>query len=327
MRTNFSFKLVLNLDIGALGIQDEFYNVYNFMKKSSLKFSNKNKCRMINKIKAMKIEEAYRYDVTYDLLAKNKFEYDKGKLFIKDSLSFLGKSYIKYINTAFDSGWIDSSDKEDKLKGAFCLSIKEIHPFITICYKNNFESILELAHELGHAGKIYLGEYIDLPSMYKEIPSIVNELLVIKNLEKMINKQEDFIKTYKSDRIFQDIISVLIEIEFLEKINNYNILDLDITIIEYIWCNINKKYYGDSVVYTEFEKDGWIKVNWFQSFEEKIKYIYATMCACIIVSGFPKNKNIYLDFLNSNCEYKEKLVELGIDDKGKYIEKFLSIII
>lgn len=85
-------------------------------------------------------------------------DYDGGAFSIKDtedmlckSLAPLGKDYISVVKRAFDENWIDAALGENKETGAFAEIVPGMHPYILVNFNNTFDSVDDIAHEMGHA--------------------------------------------------------------------------------------------------------------------------------------------------------------------------------
>ena len=75
--------------------------------------------------------------------------YDKAQSIIYAALSPLGKEYGDVIYKAFNEKWVDVFSNDNKVSGAYCLSIYGNHPYILLNYNNSLGSVSTLAHELG----------------------------------------------------------------------------------------------------------------------------------------------------------------------------------
>lgn len=85
--------------------------------------------------------------VTYD---------DAKRIIIKQFYQFSDK-LGNFAEKAFEDDWIESENRPDKAEGGFCASLplsKESRIFVT--YRENYQDIITLAHELGHAYHNYI---------------------------------------------------------------------------------------------------------------------------------------------------------------------------
>ncbi len=103
---------------------------------------------------------------------------------ILKGLGVLGDEYLEIMRQGVTNRWVDRADNVGKRTGAFCSSVYEVHPYISMSWNNSMRNALTLAHELGHAGQGVLAQrYQKLantrPTMFFiEAPSTINEILV-----------------------------------------------------------------------------------------------------------------------------------------------------
>jgi len=75
----------------------------------------------------------------------------RARTWIIDSLLPLGSEVQSLVADAFDDGWIDAVTRPGKRQHGGATSVIGRHPFVLVNYDGNLNSILQLAHELGHA--------------------------------------------------------------------------------------------------------------------------------------------------------------------------------
>ncbi|MFC7061971.1 M3 family oligoendopeptidase [Halobacillus seohaensis] len=98
----------------------------------------------------------------YDLLApsfssKEHISYKEARRIIIEQFYEFSKKLGMFAERAFNEGWIEVEDRENKSYGAFCASLplsKESRIFLT--FKGNYQDVVTLAHELGHAYHNYI---------------------------------------------------------------------------------------------------------------------------------------------------------------------------
>lgn len=80
------------------------------------------------------------------------FSFDEGSKFVVDNLGAFSSDMAKFCQMAIDKRWVEAEDRPNKRGGAFCTGtgpFRETRVFMT--YNNNYDNLLTLAHELGHA--------------------------------------------------------------------------------------------------------------------------------------------------------------------------------
>lgn len=85
--------------------------------------------------------------------------FDQAREMIVNGLSVLGDEYSSIIKAAFRDRWIDWANNEGKTKDCFSGG-PGMHPYVLIGWDGSMQSMVVLAHELGHAVHQYLsGHY------------------------------------------------------------------------------------------------------------------------------------------------------------------------
>lgn len=81
-----------------------------------------------------------------------KFSYEEAQKFIIDNFSKFSKDLGDFAKSAFENNWIDAKTREGKTGGAYCCGIHSIKQsrIMSNFTETAFESVVTLAHELGH---------------------------------------------------------------------------------------------------------------------------------------------------------------------------------
>jgi oligoendopeptidase F len=114
--------------------------------------------------------------------------YEEAKATILDALAPLGDDYVARTRSFFEERRIDVFPTEDKRTDipAYCPSSAEDGAFVLANYREDVRTASYVCHELGHALNVsYYSEgptrYATCPSAICEIPSILNELLLVEH--------------------------------------------------------------------------------------------------------------------------------------------------
>ena len=75
---------------------------------------------------------------------------------VVDALSVLGEDYQAILRQAREERWIDVYENEGKSAGAYSWGTYGTHPYVLLNYKENLDSVLTIAHEMGHSVHTYL---------------------------------------------------------------------------------------------------------------------------------------------------------------------------
>lgn len=278
--------------------------------------------------KVLNLDKVCSYDMYTPIVnpVDENISYDKAQGIIYSALNPLGKEYGDVIYKAFNERWIDVYSNDNKVSGAYCLSLYDTHPYILTNYSGNLDSVSTLAHELGHAVYGYMSaknqNYLNSkPSIFThEVASITNESLLYEMLIK--NSQNDKEKAYYITQYLDLIKNTLfvqtMYAEFenqihskLEKKETVNVL-----VLNDIWGDLLKKYYGEDFNVDQLSKVGWSKIpHFYNSF---YVYKYATGCSAAIAFSqdiLSNGADNYLDFLKKGgSNYPiELLKESGIN--------------
>lgn len=278
--------------------------------------------------KVLNLDKVYSYDVYIPIVnpVDENISYDKAQGIIYAALNPLGKEYGDVIYKAFNERWIDVYSNDNKVSGAYCLTLYDNHPYILTNYSGNLDSVSTLAHELGHAVYGYMSSknqnYLNSkPSIFThEVASITNESLLYEMLIK--NSQNDEEKAYYITQYLDLIKNTLfvqtMYAEFenqihskLEKKETVNVL-----VLNDVWGDLLKKYYGEDFNVDQLSKIGWSKIpHFYNSF---YVYKYATGCSAAIAFSqdiLNNGADNYLAFLKKGgSNYPiELLKESGIN--------------
>ncbi|MGL4911989.1 MAG: M3 family oligoendopeptidase, partial [Romboutsia sp.] len=278
--------------------------------------------------KVLNLDKVYYYDMFVPIVppVDNDITYEKGQGIIYSSLSPLGKEYGDILYKAFNERWIDVYSSDNKVSGAYCLSVYDTHPYILTNYNNTLSSVSTLAHELGHAAYEYMSSkyqnyFNSNPSIFThEVASTTNEALLYETLIKNASneKEKAYYITQYLDLIKNTLYLQTMYAEFeksihekVEKGESINALVLDD-----VWGQLLKKYYGKDYELDQLAKVGWSRIpHFYNSF---YVYKYATGCSAGVSFAQDILKNgseNYLNFLKKgSSEYPTKVLkEAGVD--------------
>ena len=239
--------------------------------------------------KVLNLDKVHYYDMFTPMVeaVDDNLTYDKAQGIIYSALSPLGKEYGDVIYKAFNEKWIDAFANDNKVSGAYCLSIYGNHPYVLLNYNNSLGSVSTLAHELGHAVYEYMSSknqsyFNSNPSIFThEVASTTNEALLyeilIKNSEN--DQQKAYYITQYLDLIKDTLYIQTMYAEFEKTIHELveNNKSINALVLDDVWGQLLTKYYGKDYELDQLAKVGWSRIpHFYNSF---YVYKYATGCS------------------------------------------------
>jgi oligoendopeptidase F len=116
--------------------------------------------------------------------AEKKFTYEQACAFVIEHLRSFSKDMGEFARRAIDSRWIEAEDRTGKADGGYCTYLPLIRQSrIFMTFSGNYNEMMTLAHEIGHAYHSYVFKDRDYfarfyPMNLAETASTFNELLV-----------------------------------------------------------------------------------------------------------------------------------------------------
>lgn len=290
------------------------------------------------------LDELHMYDV-YTSLATDidkTYTFEQAKQIVKEGLAPLGQDYLDILQEGFDNRWIDVYENEGKRTGAYSWGCYGTHPYVLLNYHDTLDNVFTLAHEMGHSIHTYYSNKNQniFNSEYRifvaEVASTCNESLLIHYL---MNKTEDpkeklylvnyFLDQFKGTMYRQTMFAEFEKITH-EMVMNDEVLTADV--LNEVYLNLNKKYFGDSMVSDEYIQYEWSRIPHF--YTPFYVYQYATSFAAAIaiskkiLNGEQGIVEKYKQFLSGGCSMTpiDLLKICGVDmSSSKPIEQALDV--
>lgn len=277
------------------------------------------------------LEELHVYDLYVPMIAEAKMEipYTEAVDTVLKGLAPLGEEYINTMKNGIESGWIDVYENEGKRSGAYSSGTYGTPPYILLNYQDNVDNMFTLAHELGHSMHSHYARkhqsyiYSDYTIFVAEVASTLNEALLNhylisqttdkhKKLYLINHHLESFRGTVFRQTMFAEFEKWIHEqVEAGNALNHENLSEA--------YYELNKKYFGDSLVIDEDIKYEWSRIPHF--YYNFYVYKYATgfsaaasLAQQILDEGEPAVER-YLNFLKSgSSKYSlDLLKDAGVD--------------
>ncbi|MEH7225601.1 M3 family oligoendopeptidase [Bacillus sp. JJ1566] len=117
--------------------------------------------------------------------SNQRIEYDDAVTFILEHFSHFGNELESFARHAFDNGWVEAEDRFNKSNIAFCAGFPlSEESRVSMTYGGRMNSVLTLAHELGHAFHNYAMKNVDginrrYPLSIAETASTFSEQIIL----------------------------------------------------------------------------------------------------------------------------------------------------
>ncbi len=214
-----------------------------------------------DKKKLMGLKSMHMYDIYVSPVedAELKVDYEDAFKIVKEGLVPLGARYQELLQEAHDNRWIDVEETDGKRSGAYSASVYGLkHPYVLLNYQKTTGDVFTLAHELGHAMHSYHSERnqpqekADYKIFVAEVASTVNEVLLLKYLMKTTTdeKLKKYLLSYYMDMLKGTLFrqTQFAEFEYIAHDMAEKGQPLTKDSLNEVYYNLNKKYYGRSVV-------------------------------------------------------------------------------
>ena len=281
--------------------------------------------------KALGLDEVRMYDVYVPMVDEIDLSFTKeeAQKIVLESLAVMGEEYQSIVKKAIDERWIDWIENEGKRSGAYSSGSYRTNPYILMNWQDNLDNVFTLTHELGHSVHSYYTRenqpfvYGDYSIFLAEIASTTNENLLTDYLLKKYDDPK--IRAYVINHYLDGVKgTVFRQTQFAEFEHLIHIADQEGTALtaDFLtekYFELNKKYYGDTMVYDEAIGFEWARIPHF--YYNYYVYQYATgfsaastLSQKILTEGAPAIE-AYLNYLKAGCsDYPiEVLKKAGID--------------
>lgn len=200
-----------------------------------------------------------------------EYSIDEAKALVLKAIEPLGKAYSDVVKNGFSNRWIDVYPTEGKRSGAYSNgSAYDVHPYILMNFKGQYDDVSTLAHELGHTMHSYLSNknqpypLADYSIFVAEVASTLNEALLFHEMMNEITDDDVRLSLLMEylDRIRQTVFRQTQFAEFELKMHEMVEKDIPLTgdVLTEVYGDILKKYYGCDEGITQI--DDFVNVEW-----------------------------------------------------------------
>ena len=279
----------------------------------------------------LKVKELHMYDLYVPLVADpfKEIAWSDAKEMMYRYLAPLGGEYLANVRAGLDEGWADIFPNRGKRSGAYSWGAYGTHPYIFMNYTNNLNDVMTLVHEMGHSMHSFYSRRsqpyatADYCIFTAEVASTTNEVLFLSGLLSETEKKKR--RLYLLNRRLENIRTTVYRqtmfasFEREAHLRSANGGDTTPDGLKELWYELNRKYYGETVVIDEPLKMEWARIPHFYS--PFYVYQYATgfsaataLAQAVLAEGAPATER-YLNFLTKGgSDYPIELLKgAGVD--------------
>lgn len=292
----------------------------------------------------LQVDQLHMYDMYTPVIgeAPISYSYEEAKAKAVEALQPMGAEYMKVVEEAFGSRWIDVVENKGKRSGAYSSGAYDTAPYILMNWHDTLDQLFTLVHEMGHSVHSYFTRnnqpyvYGDYSIFLAEIASTTNENILTEYL--LETETDPLVKAYVLNHYLDGFKgTVFRQTQFAEFEHFIHTEDAKGTPLtsEYLsdyYGDLNAKYYGPSV-----EKDPEIRLEWsriphfyynYYVYQYSTGFSAASALAKKILDKEPQALENYLTYLKSgNSDYPiEVMKKAGVDmTKADYIEDAMKM--
>lgn len=281
--------------------------------------------------KALGVDTLFGFDLSVPLVPQSKMEftYEQAKEYMLEGLKPLGAEYLRSVQKALDSRWIDVYETQAKGSGAYTWGTYTVHPVMLLNFAGTLSDVFTLAHEMGHVMHNYYSSQHE-PYIYAghslftaEVASTCNEAIMIKYmLDRATDRDEKlYLLNYYIDQIIGTFYTQIwfseFELKIHETVENGGALSAES--LRKFYREIYQKYYGPDIFIPEYRDLGGMRIGHF--YRMYYVYQYATSYAASqvlssrILAGDQTAVAAYMDFIKTgSSDYPINILKkAGVD--------------
>lgn len=276
------------------------------------------------------LDEQHPYDIFLPLVKSVDISYTIDECFdiLDKALAPLGEEYLSLLHKARDERWIDFMPCAGKIGGAYSSGSYDSHPFVLTNFNGTYDALSTLAHELGHSMHSYYSRRENRPMLSSytifvaEVASTVNEILLNKYLLKTSDDPQ--YKAYLLSNLLNQLVGTLYRQPMYAKFECalHEMIEKGEAVssakLTQIYYDLNKTYFGDSVVVDDLQRYGCYQIpHFYFNF-----YVYKYTLGMSLALSFAKkimngDTADYLKFLSKGGSESpiDELVHAGVDPR------------
>jgi oligoendopeptidase F len=266
--------------------------------------------------------DVLKYSDLYPSLVKGvdvQYSFETACGHVLDAVTPLGDAYVVPLRKAFQSRWTDVFPTDGKRNGAYSNgACYDVHPFVLLNHKDDYESLSTIAHEFGHAMHSWFSNRnqpystSDYSIFVAEVASTFNENLLNQHLLASTDNRDMklFLLGHALERIrttiFRQTMFAEFELKIHSAVEKQNALTGEA--FTEIYLDLARKYYGHDEGVCQVDAE--YGVEWafiphfyynFYVYQYATGMIAATALSEKVISGEAGAAERYLEFLKSGC--------------------------
>ena len=266
--------------------------------------------------KMLGLKELHMYDLHVPVVenAQMKLSYEEACEMVKSALAPMGKEYVALLDKSMKEGWIDVMPNDGKRGGAYSWGAYGTHPYVLLNYAPTTSDIFTIAHELGHCMHTYYSnttqpfDKAGYRIFVAEVASTCNETLLEKYLMDTVKDKniQRYLLSYRLDRFRTTLFRQAMFAEFEYEAHKMDLEGKPLTVdaLNGLYYDLNKKYYGPSVVSDDKIAYEWSRIPHFYNAFYVYKYATGITAATSIAHNI-LTRGDYVDI------YKNKFLCAG----------------
>lgn len=279
------------------------------------------------KSKYLNINDMAYYDIMLRIGQNANYTIEQAVQLVKDSTKILGDEYATILNEKFNQNVIDYLPNQNKQTGAYSSGVYDCPSIVLMNFVNDYNSVSTLAHEIGHAmhtefsNRTQPMQTADYVIFVAEVASTVNEILLNLHVGNNVSKDEKISLIFE---LLDSLRSTVFRQTMFSEFEDYSHEQLEsgmpLTYEDYNnkYYELNKKYYGDSIILPDELKYEWSRIPHFYRAFYVYKYATGFISALCIVQNLLEDSEYYkkyINFLKSGCSKSpvELLQDIGVD--------------
>lgn len=287
----------------------------------------------------------------YDVLApiekqggETKLSFSEALEIYLDKIEKFDKDFYEYSKEMFEDGRVTVYPDKYKRGGAYASYTKGEKSFVMLNHTDDFDSLMTLTHELGHAihGDLEQENHEEVyrsPLSLAETASIFNETLVFGEIiDELENEDINYYVMKKLDDIFSTMFKQIMYVDFERECHQKFLNGEELTYEDFnkIWMEKGIEFFGEGVNLPDNYKYGWSVIPhifhtpfycYSYSFGNILSFnLYNMYTGTNDKQGF---KTTYKNILKSGGSKRPKdiLSEQGIDiTSGEFYENAFKVV-